>query len=143
MDFLKKGQNIRAWVDPPPPYPGNARKKTFFFVLMSSLIYICIIYKPFKVFGRNDPLVHKGRRLVNCPYSLIISNKLLVCLLLAFPLTTTSVNITTIATLALETKKTRNKPTFSIKAPKICEKTLRKIAKPGEKRLKLSSAPKD
>ena len=29
--FLKEGQKIRAWVDPPPPYSGNARKKTFFF----------------------------------------------------------------------------------------------------------------
>ena len=30
----KKGQKIRAWVDPPPPPPlhsGNAQKKTFFF----------------------------------------------------------------------------------------------------------------
>ena len=26
----KKGQKIRAWVDP-PPHSGNARKKTFFF----------------------------------------------------------------------------------------------------------------
>ena len=37
MHFLKKGQKIRAWVDP-PPHSGNARKKTFFFSLMSSLI---------------------------------------------------------------------------------------------------------
>ena len=29
MHFLKEGQKIRAWVDP-PPYSGNARKKTFF-----------------------------------------------------------------------------------------------------------------
>ena len=28
----KKGQKIRAWVDPPPPlHSGNAQKKTFFF----------------------------------------------------------------------------------------------------------------
>ena len=27
----KKGQKIRAWVDPPPLHSGNARKKTFFF----------------------------------------------------------------------------------------------------------------
>ena len=26
----KKGQKIRAWVDPPPLHSGNARKKTFF-----------------------------------------------------------------------------------------------------------------
>ena len=32
MHFLKKGQKIRAWVDPPPPLSGNARKKTFFCV---------------------------------------------------------------------------------------------------------------
>ena len=31
MHFLKKGQKIRAWVDPSPPHSGNARKKTFFF----------------------------------------------------------------------------------------------------------------
>ena len=31
MHFLKKGQKIRAWVDP-PPHSGNARKKTFFFI---------------------------------------------------------------------------------------------------------------
>ena len=30
MHFLNGGQKIRAWVDPPPPYSGNARKKTFF-----------------------------------------------------------------------------------------------------------------
>ena len=30
MHSLKKGQKIRAWVDP-PPHSGNARKKTFFF----------------------------------------------------------------------------------------------------------------
>ena len=36
MHFLKEGQKIWAWVDP-PPYLGNAQKKTFF-VLMSSLI---------------------------------------------------------------------------------------------------------
>ena len=30
MHFLKEGQKIRAWVDPPPPYSGNAQKKTFF-----------------------------------------------------------------------------------------------------------------
>ena len=30
MHFLKKGQKIRAGVDPSPPYSGNARKKTFF-----------------------------------------------------------------------------------------------------------------
>ena len=30
MHYLKKGQKIRAWVDP-PPHSGNARKKTFFF----------------------------------------------------------------------------------------------------------------
>ena len=29
MHFLKKGQKIREWVDP-PPHSGNARKKTFF-----------------------------------------------------------------------------------------------------------------
>ena len=29
MYFLKKGQKIRAWVEP-PPHSGNARKKTFF-----------------------------------------------------------------------------------------------------------------
>ena len=28
----KKGQKIRAWVDPPPHHSGNARKKTFFFI---------------------------------------------------------------------------------------------------------------
>ena len=27
----KKGQKIRAWVDPPPLHSGNAQKKTFFF----------------------------------------------------------------------------------------------------------------
>ena len=27
----RKGQQIRAWVDPPPLHSGNARKKTFFF----------------------------------------------------------------------------------------------------------------
>ena len=32
MCFLKEGQKIRARVDPPPPYSGNARKKTFFFI---------------------------------------------------------------------------------------------------------------
>ena len=37
MHFLKKGQKIRAWLDPPLPNSGNARKKTFFFLLMSSL----------------------------------------------------------------------------------------------------------
>ena len=31
MHFLKKGQKIRALVDP-PPHSGNARKKTFFFI---------------------------------------------------------------------------------------------------------------
>ena len=30
MHFEKEGRKIRAWVDP-PPYWGNARKKTFFF----------------------------------------------------------------------------------------------------------------
>ena len=30
MHFLKEGQKIRAWVEP-PLYSGNARKKTFFF----------------------------------------------------------------------------------------------------------------
>ena len=30
MHFLKEGQKIRAWVDP-PPHSGNAQKKTFFF----------------------------------------------------------------------------------------------------------------
>ena len=29
MHFLKEGQKIRAWVDP-PPHSGNARKKTLF-----------------------------------------------------------------------------------------------------------------
>ena len=32
MHFLKKGQKIRAWVDPPPPHSGNAWKKSFFFI---------------------------------------------------------------------------------------------------------------
>ena len=36
MRFLKKGQKIRAWVDP-PPHSANAPKKTFFFPLMSPL----------------------------------------------------------------------------------------------------------
>ena len=36
MHFLKKGQKIRAWVDP-PPHLGNARKKTCFFSLRPSL----------------------------------------------------------------------------------------------------------
>ena len=31
MPFFKEGQKIWAWVEPPPPYSGNARKKTFFF----------------------------------------------------------------------------------------------------------------
>ena len=39
--LLKEGQKIRAWVDPPPPYSGTARKKTFFFLRMS-----CVL-KPF------------------------------------------------------------------------------------------------
>ena len=30
MHFLKEVQKIRAWVDPPSPYSGNARKKRFF-----------------------------------------------------------------------------------------------------------------
>ena len=30
MHFLKEGQKIRAWVDPPLHHSGNARKKTFF-----------------------------------------------------------------------------------------------------------------
>ena len=30
MHFLKEGQKIRAWVEPPPHHSGNARKKTFF-----------------------------------------------------------------------------------------------------------------
>ena len=29
--LLERGPKIRAWVDP-PPYSGNARKKTFFFI---------------------------------------------------------------------------------------------------------------
>ena len=29
MHFLKEGQKIRAWVDP-PPHSGNAQKKAFF-----------------------------------------------------------------------------------------------------------------
>ena len=33
----KKGQKIRAWVDPPPLHSGNARKKTVFFPLRPSL----------------------------------------------------------------------------------------------------------
>ena len=37
MHFLKKGQQIRAWVAP-PSHSGNAWKKRFFFPLMSSLI---------------------------------------------------------------------------------------------------------
>ena len=28
--LLEKVPKIRAWVDPPPPHSGNARKKTFF-----------------------------------------------------------------------------------------------------------------
>ena len=31
MHFLKKGQKIRAWVDPPPPSFGQCPKEKFFF----------------------------------------------------------------------------------------------------------------
>ena len=37
MHFLKKGQKIRAWVDPPPLIRAMPERKRFF-VLMSSLI---------------------------------------------------------------------------------------------------------
>ena len=33
----KKGQKIRAWVDPPPPTFGQCPKENVFFELMSSL----------------------------------------------------------------------------------------------------------
>ena len=33
----KKGQKIRAWVDPPPPTFGQCPKENVFFLLMSSL----------------------------------------------------------------------------------------------------------
>ena len=36
MHFLKKGQKIRAWVDPPPSF-GQCPKEDIFFSLMSSL----------------------------------------------------------------------------------------------------------
>ena len=32
MHFLKEGQKIRAWVDPPPFHLGSARNKTFFLI---------------------------------------------------------------------------------------------------------------
>ena len=40
MHFSKKGQKNWAWVDP-PPHLGDARKKTFFFLFMSSLSQQC------------------------------------------------------------------------------------------------------
>ena len=38
MQFLKKGQNIRAWVGPPPSF-GQCPKENVFFPLMSSPTY--------------------------------------------------------------------------------------------------------
>ena len=54
MHFLKKGQKNRAWVDP-PPHLGTARKKTFFFSLMSSLSFhsllsLCLFLAPWTAF---------------------------------------------------------------------------------------------
>ena len=37
----KRGQKIRAWVDPPPPLFGQCPKENVFFVPMSSLMEYC------------------------------------------------------------------------------------------------------
>ena len=59
MDFLKKGQKIRAWVDP-PPHSGNARKKTFFFhwclPLFEEYLRNCVnqtLHKHFAFYNKN------------------------------------------------------------------------------------------
>ena len=51
MHFLKKGQKIWAWVDPPPHW-GNARKKTFFSidVFPKLPLFVVIVF----VFGAMD-----------------------------------------------------------------------------------------
>ena len=44
MHFLKEGQKIRAWVDP-PHHSGNARKKTFFSIdAFPNEYLLCMIY---------------------------------------------------------------------------------------------------
>ena len=48
MHFLKKGQKIWAWVDPPPPIQAIPKRKRFF-LLMSSLIIKNCSFCPLKL----------------------------------------------------------------------------------------------